>query len=83
MQVFRDEIFGPILAVTTFKDFDEAMQIANDTMYGLGAGLVRLPTVQGVRYRQGVCGQTAITYILPTLPLVVTNNQGLGVKTIR
>ena len=39
MQVFRDEIFGPVLAVTTFKDFDEAMQIANDTMYGLGAGV--------------------------------------------
>lgn len=39
MQVFRDEIFGPVLAITTFKDFDEAMQIANDTMYGLGAGV--------------------------------------------
>lgn len=39
MQVFRDEIFGPVLTVTTFKDFDEAMQIANDTMYGLGAGV--------------------------------------------
>ena len=39
MQVFRDEIFGPVLAVTNFKDFDEAMQIANDTMYGLGAGV--------------------------------------------
>lgn len=39
MQVFRDEIFGSVLAVTTFKDFDEAMQIANDTMYGLGAGV--------------------------------------------
>lgn len=39
MQVFRDEIFGPVLTVTTFKDFDEAMKIANDTMYGLGAGV--------------------------------------------
>ncbi|STZ09445.1 Acetaldehyde dehydrogenase 2 [Moraxella caprae] len=39
MQVFRDEIFGPVLTVTTFKNFDEAMQIANDTMYGLGAGV--------------------------------------------
>lgn len=39
MSCFREEIFGPVLAVTTFKDFDEAMEIANDTMYGLGAGV--------------------------------------------
>lgn len=39
MQCFREEIFGPVLAVTTFRDFDEAMEIANDTIYGLGAGV--------------------------------------------
>lgn len=39
MTVFRDEIFGPVLSVTTFKDFNEAIKIANDTMYGLGAGV--------------------------------------------
>ncbi len=39
MRIFQDEIFGPVLSVTTFKDFDEAMAIANDTMYGLGAGV--------------------------------------------
>ncbi|OOR85326.1 aldehyde dehydrogenase family protein [Moraxella canis] len=39
MEIFQDEIFGPVLAVTTFKDFDEAMEIANDTIYGLGAGV--------------------------------------------
>mgnify|MGYP001220140898 FL=1 len=39
MRIFQEEIFGPVLAVTTFKDFDEAMEIANDTMYGLGAGV--------------------------------------------
>ncbi|MFB6349040.1 acetaldehyde dehydrogenase ExaC [Moraxella marmotae] len=39
MEIFQEEIFGPVLAVTTFKDFDEAMAIANDTMYGLGAGV--------------------------------------------
>lgn len=39
MACFREEIFGPVLAVTTFKDFDEAMAIANDTDYGLGAGV--------------------------------------------
>ncbi len=39
MRVFREEIFGPVLAVTTFKDEAEALQIANDTPYGLGAGV--------------------------------------------
>lgn len=39
MQIFQEEIFGPVLSVTTFKDFDEAIAIANDTVYGLGAGV--------------------------------------------
>ncbi|MGJ9459658.1 acetaldehyde dehydrogenase ExaC [Oceanobacillus sp. CF4.6] len=39
MRIFQEEIFGPVLAVTTFKDYDEAIEIANDTMYGLGAGV--------------------------------------------
>ena len=39
MRVFQEEIFGPVLAVTTFSDEDEALRIANDTMYGLGAGV--------------------------------------------
>ncbi|MDI1349828.1 aldehyde dehydrogenase family protein [Aquabacterium sp.] len=39
MRVFQEEIFGPVLAVTTFKDEAEALQIANDTVYGLGAGV--------------------------------------------
>jgi aldehyde dehydrogenase len=39
MRVFQEEIFGPVVSVTTFKDDDEALSIANDTLYGLGAGL--------------------------------------------
>jgi aldehyde dehydrogenase len=39
MRVFQEEIFGPVLAVTTFKDEAQALEIANDTMYGLGAGV--------------------------------------------
>ncbi|MCY4778024.1 aldehyde dehydrogenase [Sphingobacterium sp. UT-1RO-CII-1] len=39
MRIFQEEIFGPVLAVTTFKDEEEAIKIANDTIYGLGAGL--------------------------------------------
>jgi aldehyde dehydrogenase len=39
MRIFQEEIFGPVLAVTTFKDEAEALRIANDTLYGLGAGV--------------------------------------------
>ncbi|WP_288832714.1 aldehyde dehydrogenase family protein [uncultured Corynebacterium sp.] len=39
MTIFQEEIFGPVLSVVTFRDFDEAIRIANDTIYGLGAGV--------------------------------------------
>ncbi|WP_404318877.1 aldehyde dehydrogenase family protein [Malaciobacter canalis] len=39
MRIFQEEIFGPVLAVTTFKDEEEALEIANDTVYGLGSGV--------------------------------------------
>ena len=39
MRIFQEEIFGPVLSVTTFKDEEEALALANDTLYGLGAGV--------------------------------------------
>ncbi|MEV4457475.1 aldehyde dehydrogenase [Microbispora sp. NPDC049633] len=39
MRVFQEEIFGPVVSVTSFTDFDDAIKIANDTLYGLGAGV--------------------------------------------
>jgi aldehyde dehydrogenase len=39
MRIFQEEIFGPVLAVTTFKNEEEALSIGNDTIYGLGAGV--------------------------------------------
>ena len=39
MRVFQEEIFGPVVSVTTFKTEEEAIEIANDTIYGLGAGV--------------------------------------------
>lgn len=39
MRIFQEEIFGPVLAVASFKDEEEALKIANDTNYGLGAGV--------------------------------------------
>ena len=39
MRIFQEEIFGPVVSVTTFKDEAEALEIANDTLYGLGSGV--------------------------------------------
>ena len=39
MRIFQEEIFGPVVAVAKFKDYDDAISIANDTLYGLGAGV--------------------------------------------
>ena len=39
MRIFQEEIFGPVVSVTAFSDYDEAIRIANDTLYGLGAGV--------------------------------------------
>ena len=39
MRIFQEEIFGPVVSVTKFSDFDDALKIANDTLYGLGAGV--------------------------------------------
>jgi aldehyde dehydrogenase len=39
MRIFQEEIFGPVVSVTTFKDEEEAVSIGNDTLYGLGAAV--------------------------------------------
>ncbi|MGO3151137.1 MAG: aldehyde dehydrogenase [Galactobacter sp.] len=39
MRIFQEEIFGPVVSVARFKDYDDAIGIANDTLYGLGAGV--------------------------------------------
>ena len=51
MRIFQEEIFGPVLSVTTFKDEAEALEIANDTLYGLGAGVWSRDTNRA--YRMG------------------------------
>jgi len=51
MRVFQEEIFGPVVSVTSFDGFDDAIEIANDTLYGLGAGVWSRDT--NIAYRAG------------------------------
>lgn len=54
MRVFQEEIFGPVAAVTTFKDEEEALAIANDTIFGLGAGVWSRDGSQAYRMGRGI-----------------------------
>ena len=54
MRIFQEEIFGPVLSVTTFKDEAEALEIANDTMYGLGAGVWTRDGTRAYRMGRGI-----------------------------
>ena len=54
MRVFQEEIFGPVVAVTTFKDEQDALEIANDTLYGLGAGVWTRDGSRAFRMGRGI-----------------------------
>lgn len=54
MRVFQEEIFGPVVSVTTFKTDEEALEIANDTLYGLGAGVWTRDANRAYRMGRGI-----------------------------
>jgi aldehyde dehydrogenase len=54
MRVFQEEIFGPVVAVTTFKDDADALAIANDTLYGLGAGVWTRDGTRAYRFGRAI-----------------------------
>jgi len=54
MRIFQEEIFGPVISVTTFKDEAEALEIANDTQFGLGAGLWTRDMNRAYRMGRGI-----------------------------
>ncbi|MDD9726612.1 aldehyde dehydrogenase family protein [Roseovarius sp. SK2] len=54
MRVFQEEIFGPVVSVTTFKDEAEALALANDTIYGLGAGVWSRDANTCYRFGRGI-----------------------------
>ena len=54
MRIFQEEIFGPVLSVTPFEDEEEALAIANDTLYGLGAGVWTRDINRAYRMGRGI-----------------------------
>ena len=68
MRVFQEEIFGPVLAVTTFKDEAEALEIANDTMYGLGAGVWTRDGAARSAWAAAIKAGPGVDQLLPPLP---------------
>jgi aldehyde dehydrogenase len=54
MRVFQEEIFGPVVSVTTFKTDEEALSLANDTLYGLGAGIWTRDGNRAYRFGRGI-----------------------------
>jgi aldehyde dehydrogenase len=54
MRIFQEEIFGPVVSVTTFRDDEEALAIANDTLYGLGAGVWTRDGTRAYRFGRAI-----------------------------
>jgi len=88
MRVFQEEIFGPVIGVTTFKDEAEALAIANDTEYGLGAlasgpATSTAPIAWAGRSRPAVSGPTATTSTRRTRRSVVTRSRASVARRTR
>lgn len=86
MRVFQEEIFGPVLAVTTFKTMEEALSWRTIRTWpgaASGAATVIWPIRWGAAYRLGACGPTVITLTRHMRRLVATNNQVSVAKPTR
>jgi aldehyde dehydrogenase (NAD+) len=81
MSVARDEVFGPVLVAMPFEDEDEAIRIANDTQYGLGAGVYTTNIARAFRVaravRAGTVGINEYT-LMPNAPFGGYKTSGLG-----
>ncbi|HLG91904.1 MAG TPA: aldehyde dehydrogenase family protein, partial [Acidimicrobiales bacterium] len=81
MTLAREEVFGPVLAVIPFKDEEEAIRLANDTDYGLGAGIYTSNVARALRVaravRAGTIGVNEFT-VMPNAPFGGFKTSGLG-----
>ncbi len=68
MRIFQEEIFGPVVSVASFNDYDDAISIANDTLYGLGAGRVEPRRQHRLSGRPRHPGRPGVGQLLPRLP---------------
>ena len=68
MRIFQEEIFGPVVSVTRFTDYDDAIKIANDTLYGLGAGVWSPRRQHRLPRRSRHPGRPGVDELLPRLP---------------
>ncbi|MDD2870427.1 MAG: aldehyde dehydrogenase family protein [Candidatus Gracilibacteria bacterium] len=82
MQVWNTEIFGPVLPIVSFKTYDEAIKLANDTEYGLGGYVFTndndLYEKVASDINTGMICQNNLTYEIPTNPFGGIKNSGLG-----
>ncbi len=87
MRVFQEEIFGPVVGITTFKDEAEALAIANDTEFGLGAGVWTRDINRAYRMGRGIkpaaSGPTATTCTRRMPRSVATRSPALAAKPTR
>lgn len=87
MRIFQEEIFGPVVSVASFDDFDDAVKIANDTSYGLGAacgrGTSTRRTARAGRSRRVASGRTATTRTRHTPPSAATSSRASAVRRTR
>ena len=87
MRIFQEEIFGPVLAVTTFSDEEDALNIANQTLYGLGAGVWTRDTGTAYRMGRGIQAGRVWTncyHLYPrTRRSVATSSPASGARTTR
>jgi succinate-semialdehyde dehydrogenase/glutarate-semialdehyde dehydrogenase len=82
MRVWIEEVFGPVLPIVTFKTEDEAIELANDTLYGLGARIMSENEKRAERVASKVdAGSISLTYenrFLPANPFGGYKNSGMG-----
>jgi aldehyde dehydrogenase (NAD+) len=82
MRIAQEEVFGPVLSVIKFKDEEDAVQIANDVVYGLGSGVwtqsVRRATVMARKIRAGTVWVNTYRAVSFTMPFGGYKNSGLG-----